>query len=407
MRDAVTHISVFSVILPAIGQVLNFDAGAALGDVIRLHPEYFLPPQHEDPTDGDGKPVTPQDQLVLGQIKSNLISQQLALELLTNICSDNTVGDEWEDVGDMEEDDGENSGPSSTAMEGQQGAKETPSASGDLLANSPILLQLALQRALFAAPEIYVHLCQSLRGKELVGVMGRVQLRAVSALNNLAIGLPTAKLPGAQQWWTQLIEVGTRSTSTPGVSAADLLEEVTGTCWSLARNHPIVCDLSQLIATCLYLNLFLLLLLSLQTPTAEHLEALKGGARHSMVEKTRVNCVGTLGLFASSTTSPDICEAITSVLLTSLADPSLWVIAESLNAIFDVYGDKDKNAVFVKLGVLGILGECRQRIEPLVNAPTHLHPPSPSLNPSLVSFDRKSSSPRRTATSMAAWTRRW
>ena len=79
-------------------------------------------------------------------MKSSLISQQLALELLTNICSDSNdggEGDGWEDMEEGGEGDGESADTNAEMeMAPSSTSEPAPSQSFDMIGNAPILLQL-------------------------------------------------------------------------------------------------------------------------------------------------------------------------------------------------------------------------------------------------------------------------
>lgn len=120
-----------------------------------------------------------------------------------------------------------------------------------------------------------------------------------------------------------------------GTSTNDIEAATTAAMWSSMRRAsaehkdlPISGDEANLIMT-----------RALQSPSME----------------TRMNTIGLIGCVGKRTKNAAENEVIGRCLLSSLNDSSLEVVAEALNAVFDVYGDEDFDAVFRSLQFLGAL----------------------------------------------------
>jgi len=329
LQDAVFPVlnrNVLTIVLPIIAQTLKFDNLNALTSLIQNQP-HFLAEQGGEEEENETDEKFAEKLAVLGGIGSNLMAQQIALELLTNICSDNDTDDGWED---MEEDGMEEA--KAVNMQTTQ-TSSTSSQNFEIIGNSPIIFQLVTEKAKFLPAEIYQFLQVSSKGKGLLHATNQVQLRAVTCWNNLLMSIDSTKLGNLQQLWDFLFEVALAAPNYPTVDVKELLEAITGTCWALIRQQQI-------------------------NESEIHLNSLKSGSKALIgSETTRINCIGILGILASTTKDLNVCFSITQILIENLGDASLWVVAECLNAFFDIFGEKDKNQVFNQANLFQILKE--------------------------------------------------
>ncbi|CAI5741279.1 unnamed protein product [Hyaloperonospora brassicae] len=89
--------------------------------------------------------------------------------------------------------------------------------------------------------------------------------------------------------------------------------------------------------------------------TAEDAELILTCAAQGRSAESRVNAIGMVGCVGKRCSSAAEKEAVGRALVARLDDSSLEVVAETLNAIFDVYDDKDFDDTFRALGFLSAL----------------------------------------------------
>lgn len=89
--------------------------------------------------------------------------------------------------------------------------------------------------------------------------------------------------------------------------------------------------------------------------SAEEANLIMTSALHSRSMETRMNTIGMIGSVGQRSKNPAEIEVIARCLIASLNDSSLEVVAEALNAVFDVFGDEDYDELFRNLQFLGAL----------------------------------------------------
>ena len=89
--------------------------------------------------------------------------------------------------------------------------------------------------------------------------------------------------------------------------------------------------------------------------TSDDAELILTCAAQGRAAESRVNAIGMVGSVGKRCSSAAEKEAIGRALVARLDDSSLEVVAETLNAIFDVYDDKDFDDTFRALGFLSAL----------------------------------------------------
>lgn len=82
-------------------------------------------------------------------------------------------------------------------------------------------------------------------------------------------------------------------------------------------------------------------------------------------EYVRCNVVGLLGIFGQQSIFSSYLEDVGTVMITNLLDPSLEVVCETLNSIFDVFAEPPVNEVVNKLGMIQHLQKCLNRLKHL------------------------------------------
>ncbi|KAM7444782.1 hypothetical protein ABFA07_006579 [Porites harrisoni] len=263
------------------------------------------------------------------EVQMLLNAQQLALEILSNMCCpDDSNEDEWEDEDDcISLDSVDEETEEETALDIEMNPE---SLSAEMI--NAIVTQGVPKRVLcksnFGEASIYEALKANQEGKKLLEVLSTVQARALICLNNIVTALDADLLGGEValgQLWCSLFTL-TFASETRGFvyHEEDFLEAATGVLRSVIDK-----------------------LVSLQEPqciTAEHVTILCRVAVETSCEAVKVKLISILGFIGKMAARKDNRLEILKSLGTVFRDIvvgqySLWVICEALDAIFDTFAD--------------------------------------------------------------------
>lgn len=89
--------------------------------------------------------------------------------------------------------------------------------------------------------------------------------------------------------------------------------------------------------------------------SADEANLIMASALQAQSVETRMNAIGMLGCVGQRSKNPTEIDVIARCLGSSLHDASLEVVAEALNAIFDVFADEEFDAIFRSAQLLGAL----------------------------------------------------
>eukprot|EP00048_Salpingoeca_helianthica_P021268 m.11397 g.11397 ORF g.11397 m.11397 type:complete len:641 (+) comp5782_c0_seq1:1-1923(+) len=261
-----------------------------------------------------------------------LVAQRTALEILANMSSstDEADGAGWEDM-DAEGDDDDAPVP-----EPEAAAEAGPAGN----AMVTLILQAGLPTAIFQRLTSLPRGVEQLfsgnpKALPLLQQRAAVQLRAVACVGNILDAISPAALGPAELngLWNALFGL---CANVPAGADADFMQIVVSTLWTLARR---CCQTPETKA--------------LLTPPLECVQPIaETVARHEQ-EQVRCTAVGLLGCLGQLPHLAPTLNIIGQACLHAVtADPSLWVLAEGLNSIFDVFAEPDVNTVFVALEFL-------------------------------------------------------
>ncbi|RIA98596.1 armadillo-type protein [Glomus cerebriforme] len=317
----------------------------------------------------DDLPTAEEEKLI--SINSRLTTLQLALELLTKIClewfsqDDDNLQDEaqndYEIVTDnfnkiMDIDDSISNNYDQSLLNRQEHLILNTFAT-DIIPN---LIRLSRPTSL-SYPEQLGHNVIPVKSvaPTITESLATVHLRAVECMNNFFLAMVDIveekwwfikHRDAAKDTWTRLVEVA-KLVAGKGikVGAEDpgqkmrgaVLEALIGCLWTLARglNGDLLLAENQILA---FIQCY----------------------KSTISESMRVKLIGTLGAIARRQNAIEDNKLIGTFLIEIIQDlsrtnsPSIDCIAESLNAIYDVYADKDfdyDEPVFVREGYLNIL----------------------------------------------------
>ncbi|XP_078608902.1 HEAT repeat-containing protein 3-like [Branchiostoma floridae x Branchiostoma japonicum] len=304
---------------------------------------------------GPGRPATPeQNQLPqatraqLDQVMSLLSAQQTALEIIANMClPDDDSDEEWEDM-----DSSDTSDEVAMCDVTEEGGTPlmTPlclSAETHAALISHSLPRKVLDRTVL--PEGCDSLATSAHGQPVLKRLLTVQRRALLCLRNML-----AVLDGEGMDAAGLVEVGSHLMALFTASGdQEFQEAVTGAVRSLLQRMAAVQVTQPL--------------------SREQLCALCDLGRQSPCPSVRANVVNSAGSLGSVLAKqPDSGEKLTLIgmFLTEVAgkDAVLWVVAEALDAIFDVFGDGPQ--VDAVAATIGLVAKLRQ-ISPVFKSRVH------------------------------------
>lgn len=89
--------------------------------------------------------------------------------------------------------------------------------------------------------------------------------------------------------------------------------------------------------------------------SADEANLIMASALQSRSVETRVNAISMLGCAGQRSKNAAEIDVIAQCLVSALKDASLEVVAEALNAVFDVFSDEDFDSVFRSVGLLSAL----------------------------------------------------
>lgn len=260
-----------------------------------------------------------------------LNAQQLALEILSNMCCpEDSNDDEWEDVDDCISLD------SADEEEVQQEAAQydvdmnSESLSTEMI--NAIVTQGVPKRVLskcsFGEATMYEALSAHADGEKLLHILSTVQARALICLNNIVSALDTDLLGGDEalgQLWNSLFSLTFTTDTKVFVSREeDFLEAATGVLRSIMDKMSSVKEP--------------------QCITTEHVTTLCRITADTSCEAAKVKLLSILGIIGKMAGKKDnTLEVLKSLGVVFrdiiVGDHSLWLISEALDAVFDTFAD--------------------------------------------------------------------
>ncbi|KAF9423186.1 hypothetical protein BGZ94_008367 [Podila epigama] len=356
---------IHNAVLPVLSSALNYNLQQASAEAAAAAKVV-----NEQKKDVDlskpNQPVTDEER-TLAQIETRLQTLQLSLELIANICTESVEGVDPEDDEQEWKDEAENDDDMEADEEGDElvekedtkdngidenslremgqiaaAAAETPlDLSGhtiiNILINSvfPALINLGTPTAL-SFPEQATP-TPATAAPQITAQLATTHLRAIEALNNFLLTMADA-VPGrwwykhrkadAEQCWIWLFQqAGTVAGKGVHVGSEEkgqemrgaVLDAIVGCLWTLARG------------------------LDAEVPLADfHVPALMGAYSTTTSDSMRVKTIGCLGVIARRQGAIETNKVIGDFLMNLLKNnPSTEACVEALNAIYDIYGDKE------------------------------------------------------------------
>ncbi|KYQ92818.1 armadillo repeat-containing protein [Tieghemostelium lacteum] len=268
--------------------------------------------------------------------KDNLYSQQISIEIFTNILiednanEDSTTNYDDEDDKFLDIEDGNTQGDQTEELSGTMKFL--------VVSDLPVSLMKVIE--LVSSNDLVSMVKDCSEILSLVVSLKQLYKRSITCLSNLLIiYIPTSPQGIQESMWSQLI----RSSSTLINSQTneinqnkmdiELMELITSSLWSLMRKNPAI-GFNQV------LEIRNLIVLSQKASTTERI---------------RTNIIGILGISGQKPQclqEPQILKDIGNCLLLALKDPSAEIISESLNSIFDIYAEPHVNQICKELNLI-------------------------------------------------------
>jgi hypothetical protein len=335
-------------LLPVLEAALAYDAVHVVQAAQHAAESWTL--AHATPYDdeqGELDPITEEDkakqtqaQLHVRAWKDSVQTLTLALELVAELAAPGDDDDEEEMEDEWASDDEE-------AMEQYAASAQKEEASGHGASSSPVATALAASRVLPLCVAILqgVVAVPPIDHAAVALDFGKMRSRVAHALTNLVQLLPWRLLhnDALPQLFRHLCtlyrnvvaEAATQQLTFDASASDDLEAATTAAMWAVLRR----CSLEKQ-----------------QLPIAgDDADLLLGGALQSKSVETRLNAVGMVGCVGQQTTDASENAVVGRCLLAALRDANLEVVTETLNALFDVYGDETFDANFKQLGLLPAL----------------------------------------------------
>nr|XP_033336474.1 HEAT repeat-containing protein 3 [Megalopta genalis] len=269
-------------------------------------------------------------------------AQQQALEILANLCSDDL---ENENSSDLENSDCDIDGIDDVCMDDKL-CKMNLSLSLEIIEvfNSCDIVKKVWEKTIAVDKDTVEILEQNVEGKAILQQMHILKCRAYLCLNNLVSSVEIDAFGSLEDMYRMWLNIGKVVFKDADPNDTELLESAT------AAMRAILQRLSEVKA-----NFFNQL-------TLDDLQPMLNGERQCTNANVRANLIRILGNFAlilisnEAPESRELVKQVTAFLLDACTTESkVWVIAESLDAIMDIYAEDDSDLLANEVELVGKL----------------------------------------------------
>ncbi|XP_078036020.1 HEAT repeat-containing protein 3 [Augochlora pura] len=269
-------------------------------------------------------------------------AQQQALEILANLCSDDL---ENENSSDLENSDCDIDGIDDVCIDDKL-YKTNLSLPLEIIEifNSCDIIKKVWEKTVAVDKDTVEILEQNVEGKAILQQMHTLKCRAYLCLNNLVSSVEIDAFGSLEDMYRMWLSIGTVVFKDADPNDTELLESAT------SAMRAILHRLSEVKA-----NFFNQL-------TLDDIQPMLNGERQCQNANVRANLIRILGNFALILISNDAPESrelvkqVTAFLLDACTTESkIWVIAESLDAIMDIYAEDDSDLLANEVDLVGRL----------------------------------------------------
>lgn len=269
-------------------------------------------------------------------------AQQIALEVLINICCSNDDEDNWDDVASSDTSDEIPCFNVSMEEDDCSSSKFPLNISAEVHERiaSYELHSKALKKIPVLSEDVSNALQKSARGRKLHKKLLTLQIRALLCINNLTMCLDMHDLGGPDRLYELWVNLGQMAFQQKDQSQSELLEATTSAMSAILKKLTEV--KSTLFDQC----------------TLQDIQKLCELMQHVPDPRVRTNGIrifGSLGCLLGNSATPNakvLLKAIGTFLLDECCKDKieLWVEAEALDALFDVFADDHLDTVFFEIG---------------------------------------------------------
>jgi len=321
MRNPQSRFLIVKTILPILIAAIDFDIVANL---FKLEPYFHILNESEEldrpantgnpsanPVSNGNKGINAdQAESALEEWKYCLEAQKTSLEILANICTEDSPDEEAE--------------------------VNIPKEIVEIIGVSGIFMKV-LNRCGNLSAELIEKLkpLKFIKPENIVNI----QLNALSSVSNML--LMFNKLDDPLSVWNFLCSLCVPSAS------ADLLETILAAMWTLLRKcgNPIPF-----------------------VPSQQQLELLSAVTKLGATGEIKMSGAAIFGIIGQHPAAANFIGEIGILLLGCLTDSSLEVRAEALNSVFDVFAETNYNQVVVQLGMIQKLSECHSHLKKVLQS---------------------------------------
>ncbi|XP_064610922.1 HEAT repeat-containing protein 3-like [Liolophura sinensis] len=295
--------------------------------------------------------------LDLEEVQYLLTAQQVALELLTNLCVGEDEGEDWEDM------DSSSSSDDLTCMDTNMADTEVdnnnmfntlclPTEVHTAFTSNDLLDKVLSKANVVKLPADIVKALEDREmWKSIVKSLQTVQSHALLCINNLVTCLTVEALGGVEK--LHKIWLGLLQTSTPskGLENSSLLEAVTSAMRAVIQKMA-----------GLETNKFS----EVKGQELEFIFQLGQTCPVSQVRANSVRIISTIGCILATATEPHPGLKDIGLFLVGVAcqDTDLWVTAEALDSIFDVFGEDHLDPILKEIGMIDKL----KKLDPVLKS---------------------------------------
>ncbi|GAB6032734.1 hypothetical protein CHUAL_011604 [Chamberlinius hualienensis] len=283
--------------------------------------------------------MLPNDTSVIS-LERMLSAQQLALELLTNICCAEDDGDKWEDA-DCSDASEENSFDDVEPMDQDDSSQAVINISPEVVGAvvSSNLVNLVLSRTALPAEETINQLKITENGRQLLSIVLKLQSRALLCFNNLVSSIDAEGLGGGMKLYTIWLELGKVIFQTKNLDA-EVIEASTAAMAAVIKKL-IEIKFNQLE--------------QLPLEDLERLFDLVRNGKETQIKANSIRIIGNLGclLLRNLQIFCTQLKGIGNFLMEVCnREDNLWVSCEALDAIMDIFGEDEVDCIVKEIGLM-------------------------------------------------------
>ncbi|CAL7950932.1 unnamed protein product [Xylocopa violacea] len=313
-------------VINVLSDTLSIDCKQVLSNLVSILPH------EKNAFSSSAKKKVQQGRRILG-------AQQQALEILANLCSEDQ---ENENESDLDDSDIETEVTDDVCMDDKL-YKTIFSLPLEIVEvfNSCNIVKKVWDKTKAVDKDTIEILEQNVEGRSVLKQMHTLNCRAYLCLNNLMLNLEIDALGGVENIYRMWMEMGRVVFKDAKLNDIELLESAT------AAMRADIQKLSEAKA-----NIFNRL-------TLVDILPMLNGERQCSNANVQVNLIRMLGNLALILMNSDTLEArelikhISTFLLdTSMSEPKIWIIAESLDAIMDIYAEDDSDQLASEINLL-------------------------------------------------------